>query len=873
MAKWYTACLLIVMLLALTMHLSMQQRSNEEMNTFMQNMAKKHGWKLAKAQLNMLRGALTLRDLDIHQGALHLHAPYVLLRGHFSDQLTDIRLTEVSMRRAKVVYSPNEQQHFKRDVLFNPLFFLPQQWQRLFSSVRTLKLHQMMLRVASLGGDALTIKGIHIESEVKSTERTWFASSQSDMGMFQWRSTPSKVEFQWQHVNADLLRSFFQPSAHRVKTNARLKGHIIWQDHQLSGSMDWRVKEEHGRLAWQGNREKDAPLTVTVHAKNWPLQGIPTGLPLLQDCVWQSGALTGTAHVTRQQKEWQISSKHLDITEPSSVDTAGETCFQVESLHLNDATWQWARRQITIKEAFIKHGQWDFPTHVSPSLKKTWEIKKAQLHFSAMAFNSDSIQLTDMYGTATITTNQWKIQAHSKKANKDQWTIQLSSPKAQYKAEQWFTFTAKGESLSPTFFRHVLPSRLADRAAITADIDVSLTGSVTRLFNGDDRLSWHIQGDVLMSHVNWARDGWQGMTNKIQINDLQYKTGQAIQAKTIMVDNWALTAPLTPFSIPASKPTPWQPFWLDGWHIERLQLGQGTFSIGWKKAVWMHLNPFTIQPLMAGVPITAVLEGAFLDGDLTAKLRWQPWQNPSKFELALRVRHALPFATNAWLLQSDLPDFIRGRLNVMVDLTSATTDIYNYTGQFHASLAHGSLAQGLQESETFVQLVGVTPRELLETINTNEAINIDVPLQGSWQTTPMNWGRISSIVLQALREKVNAKKVASYPSRKTRKILAYIRLHQEDGLWPNERARVRNAIQALKKDSALVLELVPQLGRHSLDESFIQTTRHTQKLIEDYLHEHQINPNRILPLWPQKAHKAGGEAGIRLQTYAPTSWK
>jgi|UPI00037B76C0 hypothetical protein len=891
--RWYVAVLLMVILLALTTHFFLQQQSTLQVQTLVQDLAKKHGWKLGGVRLHMLRGALTLRDLEIKQDSLHIQLPFLLLRGHFSEEIQDIRLTEIRMQRGRIDWRLTEQLSLY-DWASLPLSdVLPEQWSALLQPAHHILLDELDVHIhlanehgdhmpPHIQGGELHLERVYIQGEGQAGNRTWFASSQGRLGLLQWRSVASGSRLDWQDIKAERLLHAVRPQQTSFTSKARIKGHMLWQAQHLSGAMDWQNMPHSGRLAWQGQQTSmDKPFNLTLHAVDWPAVMLPFAVPDIRHCMWQQGRLNGVTQLHIQPDDWQFKSTLLSLDDVRTEDVHGERCWQFSKAELEDVTVASQQHTVTVEHLQLTGGTWMLPHELDPAVSvNPWLIQQAKVDFQDMTLQDteQGIALRDLYGEATLQAGQWRLTAASPGSEVDslaRWHIQADNQKQHQGRDNTstlFSYNAHGEGLSPTLFRRLLPTRLTENATLNAQVQVQITGGVR--VNAEDNsastLAWYGSADALVQHFSWERDGWQALIDQIRIDHLQFDEGHGRRMDALHIGAWALHAPLTPLTEPNSMAEPWQPFWLDDWSIKRVTVAAGSWSIGWHDAVWMKLDPFVVTPLQAPLPITVQWAGSLLDGELQASMVWLPWQPPGSLNMQLSLRHGLPFVANRWLLESDIPDFIRGRINLDFHLVSVADDDYSYHGQLEARLAHASMAQGVYQSDSFLRLAGIDPRSLLKRLADDEQLTLTVPIQGNWQTTPLTWGALGTASLNAMKMQYQRHP----PIRTVRhdnKKLAYIRLHQEDGLWPNERARIKEVIRTLRASPLLVLELVPQLGRHDLDASFVATARRTQQLIEDYMRERHISPERIIPLWPQKSHKAGGEAGIRLQMYTPQS--
>ncbi len=868
----FCATLVALFLLALGVHCAWQRQSAEAVDRMVHALEQQHGWHVEEARLHMLRGALALRGLEVREDGWRLLAPYVLLRGHFAERLSQVRLSEWHMQRGEVHLSW-KRLSFRPGV---PLQALPSPWREVFSSLRRLHAEDVDLylhRSWEGGGPVLRFRRGHLRWRRDAGEEQWFASSQGPLGLWQWRGKHGQVRIDWQDVNASEPLAFLTAVVESGDAG-RLKGHAIWQGHAWNGDLSWRLPGHSvGRMAWQGVLPDEKNLRLVIHGVHWPLRGTSWSGGLLAGCEWREGTVDGTVRIRRLHGRWSLRSDELWLRGMRAVDAFdGETCLQAERLHLRGVNVQWPEEKaLYIDRLQAENGRWRVNNGMRASAMEgegSWREGRVHGSFHGWRLVGDDAfsQMRDLYGTLEWTPDTWSLQARSMPplgAMAPRW--ELSAHKGEKRGER-FRFRLQGWSVPLSVFRSLLPKRLTDGAELGGQVALSWRGS---LYGAPDGAYWTGEGMAETHHLSWQHDGWQARCQRLVLDAIRYD-GRRWHLGDIEVGRWSLLAPLAPLSDGLASEEPWKPFWLAPWSVDRLRMQEGRFSIGWSDPAWARIDPLQVRDLHPGSSIELDVSGELLAGALQADVRWWPWDPPGRLEARLRLRDALPFAANPWLLQSDLPDFIRGRLDMDLRVASPSADDpYAYEGIWRVKLKHADLAQGVQQSESFVRAVGRDPRLLLQALTHQGVLRVDIPLQGDWREEPLRWSLLGHLALQELRrraEEISTEEPS--PKRKPRHTLAYVRLHGDTPLWPNERARARKVIRILRKDPSLVLELVPQLGRRDRDAQTIADIRHTQALLEAYIHAAGIARERILPLWPQSAHQAGGEAGIRMQVYA-----
>ncbi len=851
-ARYYLATVAALFLLAMSAHVSLQRQSAEEASQLVHQLARHHHWTLNDVRLHMLRGILTVYGLHIQENKWTLDAPYVLLRGHFSSDPEAVRLREWHMQRGRLQLPLRSLPDHDASLLSQ----LPPYLQTMMRDIRLIDMDEVDIQLMPdmLTDQPLLFQRTHLQWQYDTSGGHAFATSQGRLGFWQWRKNADQSSLNWQNVRASAI---FPASPHITGT---LKGHMRWQGKILQGDALWQSEEgSNRRLAWEGTGTLWKAADLRVHALNWPVIAIPA-LPAVGGCQWQQGGVNGTASVHLQDHKWSWHSKELILRHVQTATRDGN-CLQAEELVCHELEARPEQSQLTIKRFEASHGIIDLrhalTTPAQQYITAQGSIQDWQLRID------DNTRISDLYGTVLSQSSQWQLTLDNRTdaANAErigQWHIKAFAQQQDHPGVVNVSLQTSAVPIDE--FRRFFPQRLVRDARLSGNINLQWQGTVRRDDHG--QLHWSGGGDAVIDHLQWQRAGWQAGSYMVNLDHLQLdENGMHVQR--LALAPWQLLAPLVPLTQSQPAPSSHQPFWLEGWQIDELKLAAGSFAIGWPEPAWARIQPVSIHDIHPDQPLNIELSGMVMDGTASARIRWFPWHAPQRMNVRFILHDALPFVANNWLLQSDLPDFIQGRIDATLEVDSE--DAYTYQGIWHVKLRHGELAQGLQQSEQFQQLIGATPRETLAALRYQDMVRLDIPLRGNWQTSPLSWSLLGKALITQLHNKMAANAAdGTSTAHDKRQTLGYVRLHHDDQLWPNERARVRTVIKGLHQTHAVV-ELVPQLGRRALNANTIADIRYTQQLLEDYMVAQHIKRQRIFPLWPQTSHQAGGEAGIRMQ--------
>ncbi len=438
-----------------------------------------------------------------------------------------------------------------------------------------------------------------------------------------------------------------------------------------------------------------------------------------------------------------------------------------------------------------------------------------------------------------------------------QWKIQGQGALA--KPE--FTADISANSVPLVQLRPLLPdlSWLGIRGApeLAGEVDMNIR------FNAGAK-GVHVQGPVKATHVLLAHAGTQVAAAQVQF-DMNRVGPESRHISRIQADDWHYQTALLPMgaSSPATAAGQAGKQQPHNWRVDRLLLNKGALSVGGRDAVWMRGINIRADELYAGNKAAVSVQAQLGEGAFSLKGTADVFSPVPRFYIRARLRQALPFFLGSWFAVSGAPQITRGRLNADFRLKGYDAG-GRYQGVLYLGLDHGQLETGVFPDDALLGLIGYSTQAVFDRLKTPARWRLKVPLTGDART-PLTPGAIGKQVLEAVKQQAEQAPATELQVTERRPIaLERVHLHGSKPLTRNERSRLLRILAVLKDHPKAVLDLQPRLGSETLDTGQIQRLRHTQAMIERYLHRQGLATSRIFPVWPQSRHHTGDVGGIRI---------
>ena len=305
------------------------------------------------------------------------------------------------------------------------------------------------------------------------------------------------------------------------------------------------------------------------------------------------------------------------------------------------------------------------------------------------------------------------------------------------------------------------------------------------------------------------------------------------------------------------------------WRIERLLAENGRISLGRAGAVAATHIRISARHLARDVSAPFLLSGRIGDG--AWRMRGRVMLQPRVFVSGkAMVQDMLPFVLNDWLHLSGMPRFIRGRMDLRLQISQSDRGRRAgtlYHGSAKLRLRRGELEAGSFPEDPLIQRGGSSLQALFDRLNRHHEAHVAFVFDGdSAGERPLD------VFGKALLQAMNRDAAGALPRRSEVAVksvaVTRIRLQGAHGVSLNERVRLRGMIRRLQKQPALTVELVPQLADGAVDDAMRARVRRSQRMIEGYMRKFGIARRRIFPVWPLAAQHRSDAPGIIIRAYA-----
>jgi len=870
-ARSYLTAALVLMLVLVAVHFSVQSWAQQQAQRWMAAWEEQYGGHAGSVRLRMLRGALTIRDMQWDSEGVHFQSPFVLLRGNLSDSIEQIDIREIVSQGTKLTVS-------------NEIFY--QVLQQKVSMAELLPWAGLLDGVKSVQGDAMDIivqagdqGGLPLQPFV--VHHVNFSSSPQQS---QWQLSGGvwggQVRLSSDHDGQQIFYSDLDvmnvtKSLGLTLTEGYLNGSGRWHKKQISGEVHWQAKPSsnnqdgmlEANLAFQGGVRKSV-WQGDIQLMNWPLRIFSAYAPVLHDRILNAASLTGSLHMVSQQQGWQASMKegrirHLDYSSESKA------AWYLQDVSFKKAKLTWPQRTLHVRDIAIEQGSWAVDSSAvsaATSLSK-WKVDFPKVSFKAIKLGdiAKDIWLPDVQGKLSLQNQRLSMKASSDSKAMGRWKLQARGPIGQGSASGSLDIKVQAEHVPLLNFRDALPQVFAKDVRLNGDVSLDLSG----IWN---QSGWQLHGDMDGQNIMWSRGAWLWRAEQMQLENIVFGSNQMPHADVWQVQNWLGQTSLTPWSqvshvdVAAQKQV--SPFTLDGWQVKHINIGHGKFSLGQEDAVWFESDRVKLDAVEENQVMKLQVQGQLADGSFSFKGNYFPWGRTPWISMHASLKHALPFAAAPWLELSDLPILIRGRISADIKINQITKKPHHYKGLMRLNLKYGELQDGVSSNQLLSEATGYEGHGLFDRINSNGNVDLEIPLQGNWIYTPLTNRVLGQGLLSALAEKAALE--VNPVRRKTFTALSNIRLHDSldgrtDSLKHNERVRLRKVIHVLQREKKWLIELQPQLGKEALNKQLINRVRKTQEQITTFLVKRGISPSRIFPVWPEENNRQGEATGILIQ--------
>jgi len=878
---------LIILALTVTMlHFRMQEHIQQEVRQMARNWLSHAGGKAGHIHYRLLSGDISIDNVQFARAGVRLniartyvHAPLPTL---ISEKLVLSRvwLSGLEIEIEDGFFHDLFQKHASQHVL-TVLSAL--------ETVQNMHSHGAIVRIQGAGKPMLLTGGQFQLARENGLHRMHFhafsADGSLDMSGNWQREDAGKLHMQttwkWRRVPAGLVLTHLL-AAH-VRLQAISDGDVSWHGnwtngrHEIAGRMALfdpstpglgKAKRPVSEIGFTGNIGNGRWI-ADLQCGRVPLAAVTAYAPVLNGRRLVSGFYSGDirtmggAETQDNSAGWvaKMQGKLTDVV----YSAPGESDWHLGRVELSNAEISMPGRQLHIGRMAVTQGDIVFQPLLSSEQQgaPVWRIQSEEVSFQALRLGiqleEDIGQLRfpvlsgrgnmDTRGRLTVTllaqddVQHWHIQA---KADPEQKTLSAK-------------ISAQGVplvTLRPLISRlHRAGPQGVPELAGQADLDIELSAVPTRL---------KVNGLVQARHVRIAQAGTQISVDHMRL-DIKELGTKSRHIGRLRLDGWHYQTALLPMALSSPGASGDVPFRrAQNWRIDQLVLNRGLVSIGSSKAVWMRLPSINVRNLVAGKNASVTVQGQLGDGFFSLKGTVDAFAPLPRFNIHVRLRHALPFFLNDWFSISGAPRIMRGRLNADFSMRDATKGQYH--GILYLNLVRGQLETGAFGDDPLLKLAGYSTHTIFERLRTTVRWRLKVPIAGNQRLAPLSLKTIGKQLLTAVRKRMKQAPVMGAPVSRVQSIrVAHVRLHNKKALTNNERLRLREVVRVLRDDPKLIVELLPELSGEPLDNPHTRRVRQMQTLIGKYLRRRGVSASRVFPVWPQERHRTGEVSGIRIQ--------
>jgi len=869
-ARSYLTTAVILLLVLIAIHFSIQAWGQQQARQWVAEWEKQTGGHVGEVRLHMLRGALTIHDMQWDAKGIHFYAPFMLLRGNLSDSIEQVDIREVATQGVKIAMSQTFFQHIlsQKDEL---AAFLP--WAKLLDDVRNIRANDMAITVRAGADGVLPLQPLIVQHAKfsSSLQQQWTLSGALWGGKIDLSSQAHGQAMVWSNLDAEKLTE----SLGLATIKGLVHGKMHWFESHISGSMQWQGQPSHSdyknnvfeaNLDFKGVKDQSG-WQGDIQAVDWPLQIFSAYAPVWHERTLKSAYLTGSLHIKNKQQGWQVSMRegsmrHLDYGSQS------QAAWLLQQIAFKKATLVWPQRRLRMHDIIIAQGSWAVDSHAVEASKalQGWTIDFPKVVFEAVTLGdiAKNIWLPDVHGKLSFHDQTVSMKAGSNSQAMGVWTLQALGNIGQGPRAMNVDIKVQAEHVPLLNFRDTLPQNFVKDARLNGDVRLDLGGT----WNSS---GWQLSGDMDGQNIIWNRGSWLWRAADMKLEGVVFSSYKTPYAETWQVHDWSGQTSLSPWAHASNmKPTQEHEdsFSLDGWKVKHIHLGHGRFSLGQEDAVWFESDAVNLDKVAENQEINLQVQGRLADGRFALQAAWYPWGRTPWISLDASLKQALPFVAAPWLQLSGLPILTRGRISADINIKNITKQVHHYQGNMQFHLNYGKLHNGVSSNALLSEVTGYEAHGLFDRINRHGHIDLDIPLQGNWVYTPLSSSMLGKAMLAALTEQA-AVELKPLPSKESTALYS-IRLHDlldghADTLNHNERVRLRKVMHVLKRKRKWIIELQPQLGKEELNASMINRVRKTQSQITAFLVARGISASRIFPVWPEEANRHGESTGILIQ--------
>ena len=920
-ARWYLAGIAVFVLLCTAMHLSIQIQAQQRAELLVQQWAKQAGVQINRVHYHLLRNALILQDIQMHQGDDTAVIKHLLVRMNpesLNGPAPQVRLLKISGLEMEIHPQSEHQTWLKNEALMKiwqatSSFHLQHGHVKLFPQQ-----HDLM---------PLVINNISIQQQLQSGTRSMNASAKLQHGSLQWeiitdqQNNRSEGRFSWHHIDSRQLTDILALEP----LKGQLNGELTWHEEDpykainMQGELyflsddTFTNKVDHGQkthplhqLQFSASQNSNNIWNINLHAKAWPLAPWSGFIPTFGDRQLQTAQLDGSIHWQGEKDgEWNINGsagvvQHVIFAPVEKFDSNksinNSSIWRIQQINYEGFKLNTSRRHLQLSHLKINDSKITFNTTTgthsnpqpAPPPPRRWFISADDILVDHMTLSitmpGGELILPSLSGHGEWSEQQhlaFELATENQKSSSDtNWHLRGSVTNnitTQQLPDAEISITAR--DIPMAILRPLLP------LPSDASSPITLKGKIDLQSNLDvDQGRWRIQGKASGREIQLSHAGNIWMAEKV--DSLFGPIGMALETQQIhqtQVENWSYIAALAPLQATPHYPVIQQTAWWasalrnKGVEIDQLNMKNGSLSIGNKESLWAEHIDIHIDNLAAKqwANITATADVG--SGLFELNGAWDATSQPQRFSGSASLQHALPFFLQPWMRASGMPHLIRGYLDASLNIHhNAEEDRYQSSWQLQ--LLRTLTEDGNLANDPMLSRTGFNTKELIAHLgDADGSIKLMGNITGTWQQQPLSFDIIGKSLQSSLHQAVlrqsslqDEKREYQSPTTTDSELMATIpntqfRLHGREPLSLNERSRLYKTVQLLRIKQHMSIDLRPHWSGNQLDNETVAKIQRTQALIKRYMTHRNIDPQRIFPRWPTASDQVQEISSIQIE--------
>ena len=797
--RLYLSVVAVLTLLLLAWHYSIQAAAHDaaiaQVRTWLQGMGASAG----KVQFRLLRGALTIENVNADIQGNPLSIRTLFIQGNpasITTQQPKIQVVRIQGMSLEVSQ-------------------MSEQWQNL--NVATPQALQSLFRYA---------KTIHVQDSIISQPRQ---NIQIDLqalhisGSAEQRDLFGQGTFQ-QHNDAGIwhIESFI-PSNTSLQT-----GEIIAQSDNGKRSLNWAGAWQHENMTihFQHQTSSGGTLAIKLQQDKQQWKGdIQAQSWAIKTSAFKS-LVSGALQFSGTTESWQVKSNKLlwqhTVIQQHQTSIQSMTSHQ---LHINQTqkTIQMSRLDIEDVNMSISTTK----SLIQPAWQ--WDIASINIEglFISLGQNDENIHFPSMHGTASVQKNKLQLDISQQVDENQFWRIQSKGNGSLYLSASHVPLIQ---------IRNLLPNPIRNQS-------YTIDGTAWLQLHSTPSQQWKTSGKVYVSDMMLGSKNQSFSADKVELT-IEDADISGIKQANLRVDRWTMQLPMTPQQ--AWSNTSHLEAWASiPWSFQDIRFNQGKVVIGSHENTWLSQADLHIKHWQSDKPALFTLKAQLGDAPLSVDMKLRQEEGIMQWQsIHMDIQHANLFFLKDWLTLSKLPYISRGHGSLILDvkqqdgLTQGDVDLKLLRLQLLSKHQPNFLENTLQLSNNEITVL---------------AQHIKASFQGTSDTA---WSTMASLALmqQIKAQKKTIQQVATI--QRNIQLLGSLRIQQDIRLSLNERTRLRRIIKAIKQHKHAIIELTPDIGTAELTPAFRQQIMQTQAVIKSFMGRRGIRRENIYFIIPQEKHQS-----------------